>query len=90
MAELISKARSLVKTPAHGTTFQFDMNVGAFFKDIQSLLPPGKNSFVLPENLSNVTMQAEMQNGKVASRLSFNIEEISKLMDSLKAQSAEK
>lgn len=88
--ELIKIARSLVKTPAHGPTFQFDMNLGAFLKDIKSLLPPGQNTFVVPDNLGNVTMTAEMKDGQVNSRLSFNIDEIKKLVKIGKAQTVTK
>jgi hypothetical protein len=79
MEELIAKSRSLVETPAQGPAISFDMDLGAFFKDIQSMLPPEKVSTPFPVDLGRVAMQAEMRNGELASQISFNIADMQKL-----------
>lgn len=80
MEELIAKSSNLTKSPAQGPTVRFDMDLGAFFKDIQSILPPGKAATPLPVDLGNVTMKADIGDGKIATRTSFNIAEMQKLV----------
>jgi hypothetical protein len=80
MAELIAKSRNLTRAPAQGPTIRFDIDLGAFFKDIQSMIPPEKLTTPLPVDLGKVTMQAEMRNGELTTQASFNIAEIQKLI----------
>jgi hypothetical protein len=90
MAALMKKGLGLVKTPAQGLTTQVDIKLGAFLKGIQSLLPPKGTAIVWPDSLSNVTMKAEMRDGKLISRTSINIDDIIKLISSVKEQAAKK
>ena len=80
MEELITKSRSLAKVPAQGATVLFDIDLGAFFRDIQSMLPPEKVSTPFPVDLGRVTMQADIKDGRLATRTSFDIAEMQKLV----------
>jgi hypothetical protein len=80
MGELIAKSHGLIKAPAKGPTVRFDIDLGAFFKDIQSMIPPEKLTTPLPVDLGKVTMQAEMRNGELTTQTSFNIAEMQKLI----------
>ena len=80
MEQLIAKSHSLIKAPAKGPTTRFDIDLGAFFKDIQSMIPPEKLTTPLPVDLGKVAMQAEMRNGEMASQISFDIAEMQKLV----------
>jgi hypothetical protein len=90
LANLIKKARGLTKTPAQGSTTLIDIKLGAFIKDIKSLFPQKGPAFVWPEDLGDVAIKAEVRDGKLTSRTSFNIDEIIKLAASFTAQAAKK
>ncbi len=80
METLITKARGMAAAPFQGPTMSFDIDLGAFFKDIQSLMPPDKVTTPFPVDLGKMSMQADVKDGKLATRTSFNIAEIQKLM----------
>jgi hypothetical protein len=90
MANLIKRAGSLVNIPAQGPTTIVDIKLGALIKGIQSLLPTQGPSFVLPDDLGNVTIKVEIKDGKLISRTSVNIDDIGKLADAFKSQAAKK
>jgi hypothetical protein len=85
MEVLINKAHSFTPTPAHGPMFRLDMKLGAFIKEFSSLLPTGGTPAVLPDDLGDISVQVEIQNGQLAAQISLNIAEIKKLASSLKA-----
>jgi hypothetical protein len=82
---LISRSRGLTKSPAHGPTIRVDLELGTFLKSIQSLSPSAGASVVWPDNLGNLTINAEIGNGKLATRTSFNIANLSKLSEAFKS-----
>lgn len=83
MEELIAKSHNLVASPAQGPTASFDIDLGAFFRDIQAMMPPEKAGNPLPGDLGKVTMQADIRDGKIATRTSFNMAEIQKLVSTI-------
>jgi hypothetical protein len=80
MEALITKGRGMTAAPFQGPTMTFDIDLGAFFKDIQSLMPPDKVTTQLPLDLGTLSMQADVKDGKLATQTSFNIAEMQKLM----------
>jgi hypothetical protein len=90
MESLINKSRGLSPTPAHGPMLRLDMKLGAFLSEVMSLLPSGGTPAVWPDDFGNLTMQAEMNNGKLAARISFNIDEMKKLTSFFNAQAVKK
>jgi hypothetical protein len=71
--------------------FRVDMKLGAFMKGIASLMPSGGTTpAALPDDLGNITMQAEMKNGQLTSQTSFNIDEMKKLAANFKTLSVRK
>jgi hypothetical protein len=85
LESLIARSRSLKKSPAQGPTVRLDVALAPFVKGIQSLSPSALTSAALPENLGNLTMKAEMNNGKLATKTSFNMEIIPKLAAAIQA-----
>jgi hypothetical protein len=89
---LIKKSQNLKKSPAQSPIFQAEVDLGALIKSIQSLIPSTEKTIVWPDNLGNVTIAAEMNKGKLASRTSFNMEVLRKLatviQDSAKKKAA--
>jgi hypothetical protein len=79
MEKLIATARGLEGAPAQGPMARFDMDLGTFMADMRHLMPPGAAPPIWPDDLGRVTMQAEMQNGNLATRTRFNIDDLSKL-----------
>jgi hypothetical protein len=86
LADLIQRSRGLKESAAQGPMMRFDLDLDSLIKGIQSLLPPSKTPVVLPDNLGKVTVNAEINNGKMATSVSFNIASLQKLFDALKAQ----
>jgi hypothetical protein len=89
---LIRKSQSFKKSPAQGPIIQAEVDLGAFIKGIQSFIPPTGKSVVWPDNLGKMTMAAEMNNGKLATQTSFNMDVLRKLVavirDSARKQAA--
>ncbi len=83
MEDLINRTHSLVQSPAQGPFAWFDMDLGSFIQDIRSMKPSGDASAVWPDDLGNLTMRAEMQGGSLATRTSFKIDDLRKLMAAL-------
>jgi hypothetical protein len=90
MQALINRARSLATTPAFGPTVRFDMDLGALLKGMQSLTTPAGSSPGWPIDLGTLTMKAEMKNGKLTTRTSFDIAKIGRLVSVLQALAASK
>jgi hypothetical protein len=91
MEALIIKSRNLAPARANGPMFRVDMKLGAFMKGIASLMPSGGTTpAALPDDLGNITMQAEMNNGQLTSQTSFNIDEMKKLAADFKTLSVKK
>lgn len=90
IGDLITMSHSLVAVPAQGPTFSFDLDLGAFFKEIKSMLPPGKASNPLPSDLGKITVQGDIGNGKLATQTSFNIAELQKLVSAIGSAAARK
>ena len=87
--ESINKTRNLILTPANGPTGRFTLDLAALFKGIQTTLPPEQASIPLLENLGKITAQFDVQNGKLATRTIFNMEDIKKLVSALSALAAQ-
>jgi hypothetical protein len=85
---LINKSRTLKKSPAQGPVVLADVNLGALIKGIQSLLPPTGKPLALPDDLGNLTISGEMNNGKLATRTSFNLDVLRKIAAAAKQSSA--
>jgi hypothetical protein len=91
MEELINKSRSLAPAPAHGPMFQVNIKLGAVMKALTpSIQTGGTPSAALPDDLGNITMQAEMKNGHLTSQTSFNLDEMKKLAAHLKTLTVKK
>jgi hypothetical protein len=87
--ESINKTRNLILIPANGPTGRFTLDLAALFKGIQTTLPPEQASIPLLENLGKITAQFDVQNGKLATRTIFNMEDIKKLVSALSALAAQ-
>jgi hypothetical protein len=87
---LVKGSRSLKKSAAQGPMIQADLDLGALLKNIQSLLPSGGTPVVLPDNLGKFTVNAEIGNGNLATRMSISIEDLRKLAATLQSLSSKK
>ncbi len=85
MAGLINRARGFATAPTQGPMARFEFDLGAFMEGLQGMLPPGE----LPADLGRLTMQAEMQAGKLATRTRFNIADLGKLGAAFNALAAQ-
>jgi tetratricopeptide (TPR) repeat protein len=79
MGSLINRTREFKVAPAEGPMARFDFDLGTFIEHMQSLAPTGDASAVLPDDLGNLTMQAEMQNGQLATRTRFNLDDLGRI-----------
>jgi len=90
MESLISRGQNLASIPAKGPTVEFEIELGAFFRDIQSMIPAKDGSIPWPEDPGKLSIQSEMRDGKLITRTSFNIAEMSKLMSAIQSRAAGK
>jgi hypothetical protein len=90
LASMIQKVTGMASAPAQGPTEQFNLNLGAFFQDLQPLAPNAKAPFSLPDNLGNLAVQVDMRDGKLLANTSINLAEILKLSATAKTQIAKK
>ena len=79
MAELITRARGFETAPAQGPMARFDFDLAAFMEGLEGMLPPGDLPSTWPSDLGRLTMQAEMQAGKLTTRTRFNIADLGKM-----------
>jgi hypothetical protein len=90
MESLISRGQNLASIPAKGPTVEFEIELGAFFRDIQSMIPAKDGSIPWPEDPGKLSIQSEMRDGKLITRTSINIAEMSKLMSAIQSRAASK
>jgi hypothetical protein len=80
---LITRARNLKKSPAQGPAVQVNVELGPFLQGIRSLVPSAGTPVPWGENLGKLSMSAEMDNGRLATKTSFNMDLIPKLVAAL-------
>ncbi|MDJ0722649.1 MAG: tetratricopeptide repeat protein [Desulfobacterales bacterium] len=88
MADLITRARGFQTAPAQGPMARFDFDLAAFMQGLQDMLPPGELPTTLPSDLGRLTMQAEMQDGKLATRTRFNVADLAQMGQAFSALAA--
>ena len=79
MADLIPRARDFKTTPAQGPMVKVDFDLGSLMAELKTFIPPGETAVAWPDDLGNLTMRADMQGGKLATRTRFNIDDMGKL-----------
>ncbi len=89
MAGLITRGRGFGTAPAQGPMARFDFDLGAFMAGMQGMLPPGDLPPSWPSDLGRLTMRADMQAGKLATRTRFNIADLGKLGAAFSALAAQ-
>jgi hypothetical protein len=85
LGSLMKRTRNLSDAPVGGPMGRLDMDLSAFFRGIQSLLPPGGKPIPWPDSPVNLSMRIDMKNGKLATRTTFNVKEMGKLIDAFRA-----
>jgi hypothetical protein len=89
MENLITRAGGFENTPARGPMAWFEMDLESFVEDLRSMMPSGASSSAWPANLGRLTMQADMQEGRLTTRTRFNIDDLSKLGGAFSALAAQ-
>ena len=89
MGDLVARARGFETAPPQGPMAEFEFDLGAFMEGIKAMMPPGDAATAWPADLGNVTMKAEMQAGKLATRTRFNIDDMGKMSAAFKAMAAQ-
>ncbi len=79
MADLIIRARGFETAPAQGPMARFDFDLAGFMAGLQAMLPPGEFPAPLSSDMGRLTMQAEMQAGKLITQTRFNIADLDKM-----------
>ncbi|MDJ0884502.1 MAG: tetratricopeptide repeat protein [Desulfobacterales bacterium] len=88
MGDLIARTRGFETAPAQGPMAEFEVDLGALIEAMQAMMPPGGTAIDWPTDLGDVTMKAEMQNGQLATRTRFNIDDMGKMSAAFTALSA--
>ena len=90
--KMINQVDGFRKAPAKGPLAEFSMDMGAYLRGLQSLMPDAGQSVEIPADIGNLTMQAAMQEGELTTRTRINVRDIQQMVTlfaSLSARMAE-
>ena len=90
--KMINQVDGLQKTPAEGPLAEFSMDMGAYLRGLQSLMPDSGQAVAIPADIGDLTMQATMQEGELTTRTRINVQDIQQMVTlfaSLSARMAE-
>jgi len=87
--DLIEGTRNLVPVPASGPTGRLVIDMSAFLKNLKSLIPHEPPTPNLPEDLGEITTYFDLKEGRLATRTSFQIDLLNKLMSAIMANFAQ-
>jgi tetratricopeptide (TPR) repeat protein len=77
--------------PAQGPLAEFSMDLGAYLRGLQNLMPNADPSVTIPPHLGDLSMQAILQEGELRTRTNINVQDMQQLtalFASLSAQAA--
>jgi hypothetical protein len=76
IAKMMARVADLKKAPAQGPLAEFTMDLGAYLRGVQSLVPAANQTVTIPADLGHMTMQAEMQAGRLTTRTQVNVQDL--------------
>ena len=89
--KMIQQMGSFQKGPAQGPLAEFSMDLGAYLRGLQYLMPNAEPSVTIPPNLGDLSMQAALLEGELTTRTRIDVQDMRQLMTlfaSLSAQAA--
>jgi hypothetical protein len=87
MERMIASSADLQPSPAQGSMARFSMDLGAYLKGLQSLLPAGGQAADIPDDIGDLSLVADMQGGQLTTRTRVKVEDIQRTMGLLAAMS---
>ncbi len=89
--KMIQQMEQFQSGPAQGSLAEFSMDLGAYLRGLQNLMPNADPSVTIPPNLGDLRMQADLQEGELITRTRIDVQDMQQLMAlfaSLSAQAA--
>jgi tetratricopeptide (TPR) repeat protein len=89
--KMIEQMGQFQRGTAQGPLAEFSMDLGAYLRGLQHLMPNADPSVTIPPNLGDLSMQAALQEGELTTRTRINVQDMQQLMAlfaSLSAQAA--
>jgi tetratricopeptide (TPR) repeat protein len=89
--KMIQQTGQFQRGTAQGPLAEFSMDLGAYLRGLQHLMPNADPSVTIPPNLGDLSMQAALQEGELTTRTRINVQDMQQLMAlfaSLSAQAA--
>jgi Flp pilus assembly protein TadD len=77
--KMINQQKGFQKAPAEGPLAEFSMDLGAYLRGLQRLMPDSGRAVAIPADIGNLTMQATMQEGELATRTRIDVQDIQQI-----------
>jgi tetratricopeptide (TPR) repeat protein len=90
IAKMIAQVDGLQPAPAQGPMATFALDLGAYLRGIQELMPDTGQTVNIPDDLGNLTMQADMQDGELSTRTHIKVRDLQQMANLLARLSAGK
>ncbi len=81
IARMIAQAEGLQATPAQGPLATFSMDLGAYLRGIQALMPDSGPALNIPADIGHLTVQADMQGGELTTRTRVNVRDVQQVAE---------
>jgi hypothetical protein len=78
--KMIQQIGQFQKGPAQGPLAEFSMDLGAYLRGLQHLMPNADPSVTIPPNLGDLSMQAALQEGELTTRTRIDVQDMQQLM----------
>jgi hypothetical protein len=80
IAKMIDQVDGFQKAPAEGPLAAFSMDMGAYLRGLQSLMPDSGQALAIPADIGDLTMQATMQDSELTTRTRINVQDIQQMV----------
>ena len=77
--KLIGQSKGFQPSPAQGPLATFSMDMGAYLRGLQSLMPESAPTVTIPDDIGALSMQADMQQGELKTRTRIAARDIQQL-----------
>ena len=77
---MISQTAGLKDRAAKGPLAELSMDMGAYLNGLQSIMPDYRETVAIPDDLGNLTMQAEMQAGTLTTRTRVGVQDLQQMV----------
>jgi len=81
ITKMILQASAFQKSPAQGPLAEFSVDLGAYLRGLQSLMPDTAQRIAIPADMGELTMRAEMRAGTLTTRTRVGVRDLQEMIN---------